>query len=377
MPISADKLPPAKFSPEQQAQNPDAKMTRVVKDFLKVGKWTCGTNHGHAEDWDITADQLTLAAKTFRQLRENGHKPKLYWGNFRSDVNSQHEVATQDEITEIDDVIVDGEEAYLLAYVSPAEAKRLENSSLEVSPQIATEWTDSKKRRYENALMHVAIVDHPVILGQGKFLTLSADGKKNSTARVLTLANELSDSGSHDKGNADMTLLEKLKAKFSLGDDVTADNIDAKIEAKLNAKTTPTTDPTVTPGASADVKQLAAMVEKQGSTILHLSNELTKLLTKERQSEADAYNAELDRLFKAGNINAAMKNHLAKIGEPHRYDLAMLAPFAVVKSLAATKSNTLELATPDEPDLGGGETDEARDKRLKEAGYTPLRTITA
>lgn len=376
MPISLNKLPPAKFSPEQQAQNPDAKMTRVVKDFLKVGNWTCGTNNGHAEDWDITHDQLTLAAKTFKTLRENGHKPKLYWGNFRSDVNSQHEVATQDEIAEIDDVIVDGEEAYLLAYVSPGEAKRLENSSLEVSPQIATEWTDSKRRRYENALMHVAIVDHPVILGQGKFLTLSADGKKNSTARVLTLANE--GSGSHDKGNADMTLLEKLKAKFAFGDDVTADNIDAMIEAKINAKPTPTSDPTATPGASADVKQLAATVAKQGELVLSLSNQVAELLKKDHQSQEDAYKGELKRLMDGGNINRAIHDHQLAVGKAHQWDLAMLKGFGVVRTLAHAKTNTLELATADEPSLDSGrESDDARDKRLKDAGYTPLRTITA
>lgn len=366
MPISPEKLPAAKFTPEQQAADPAAKMTRIVKDFLKVGKWTCGTTGGGVEDWDITHDQLNLAAKTFKSLRENGHKPKLYWGNFRSDVNSQHEVATQDEITEIDDVIVDGDEAYLLAYVSPDEAKRLENSSLEVSPAVAEVWHDSKKRRYENAIMHVAIVDHPVILDQGKFLTLSADGKKGTATRVLTLANE----GSLDKGNADMTLLEKLKAKFAFGDDVTADNIDAMIEAKINAKSTSVADPT----GNAELKQLAAIVKEQGETIKLLSTDHKRLIDKEVASAETAYKGELARLLSTDTITRAFHDHYLTLGKKHGFDIEILKGLPLIRTLAATKSNTLELAMPDEPSVGSGPkaaSDDDVAKRLKARGIDP------
>lgn len=370
MPISLNKLPKPKFTEEQQAKNPDAKMTRVIKDFLKVGNWTCGTNLGHAEDWDITHEQLTLAAKTFATLRENGHKPKLYWGNFRSDANSQHEVATQDEIAEIDQVIVDGDEAYLLAYVSPAEAKRLANSSLEVSPAIAEQWTDSKKNVYSNAIMHVAIVDHPVILGQGKFLTLSADGLKGTATRVLTLSNEQPSS----EGSENMTLFEKLKAKFGFGDDVTADNIDAMIEAKIKASGTPTK---VDPVASPELKQLAALVKEQGETIRILSADHKRLIDKEVASNKTAYENELTRLLSAETITRAFHDHYLSLGKKHGYDFEILKGLPLIKTLASAKSNTLELAMPNEPDVGGGETDAQRDARLKAAGYEPLRVISA
>lgn len=438
MPISPDKLPAPKFTPEQQAADPAAKMTRVVKDFLKVGKWTCGVTGGGLEDWDITHEQLNLAAKTFKSLRENGHKPKLYWGNFRSDVNSQHEVATQDEISEIDDVIVDGDEAYLLAYVSADEAKRLENSSLEVSPAVAEVWHDSKKRRYENAIMHVAIVDHPVILDQGKFLTLSADGKKGTATRVLTLANEggsefkvgdrvrVKAGREHDKmamgegvikeigsaaigikfdganethhwyvaeeietaggdeptterrmanetGRLNMTLLEKLKAKFAFGDEVTADNIDAMIEAKINAKPEAKVDPTTS--GNAELKQLAALVKEQGEVIRTLSADHKRLIDKEVASAETNYRGELTRLLSANTITRAFHDHYLELGKKHGYDADILKGLPLIRTLAATKLNTLELATPDEPDVNGGESDEARNKRLKDAGLEPLRVM--
>ena len=364
-------LAPLKYTPADQLADPDARMTRVVKDFLKIGKWTCGTSTGGQADWDVTADTLTLAAKTFDVMKSNGIKTKLYNGNFRSEVDSQHDIAVTDELGEIDQVIVDldGEVAYFSAYVTPAEAKRLANSSLEVSPAVAEEWSDSKKRSYKNALQHIAIVDHPVILGQGRFLTLAHSPSSKSKPRFFTLSDST-------EGNENMTLFEKLKTKFGFGDEVTADNIDAAIEAKLAAATV---KPDATPApTTAETKELAAKVAKQDATILHLSSQVTKLLAKEHQSEKDLYNGQLDKLFAGGNINAAMKTHLAKVGETHQYDLAILQPFAVVKTLAATKSNTLELATPDEPDVGGsGETDEQRDKRLTDAGYKPLRVISA
>ena len=361
-------LTPAKFTADEQVANPDARMTRVVKDFLKVGKWTCGTNAGGQADWDVTADTLTLAAKTFDAMKSNGIKTKLYNGNFREDAGSQHSVAVTDELGELDQVIVDpsGDVAYFSAYVTAAEAKRLANSDLEVSPAVAEEWCDSKKRKYANAIQHVAIVDHPVILGQGRFLTLA--NEFNATKpRVLTLASSL-------EGNDDMTILESLTAGLELGEGVTAENVAAKIKAKFAAKPADTAPAP----ATAETKELAAKIAKQDATILHLSSQVTKLLAKEHESEKDLYNGQLDKLFAGGNINAAMKTHLAKVGETHQYDLAILQPFAIVKTLAATKSNTLELATPNEPDVnGGGETDEQRNKRLTDAGLKPLRVISA
>ena len=373
---------------------------------------------------------------SFADLKANGVKTKLYNGNFRDDAASQHQVSVADELGEIDQVLIaeDGEVAFFSAYVTPEVAARLASSDNEVSPAIAELWTDSQKRKYPTALQHVAIVDHPVILGQGKFLTLSVDGNKGTASRVLMLANEggarsdfkvgdvvrVKSGKAHDSMTADavgivseigsaalairfdgmgkdhkwytaeelepasessktmtmanewrsdMTLLEKLKAKFAFGDDVTADNIDAMIEAK--AKTN--TDPIVSP----EVKELAATVKAQGELIRTLSVDHKRLIDKEVATAETAFKGELVRLLSTNTITRAFHDHYLSLGKKHGYDFDILKGLPLIRTLASTKSNTLELATADEPDIGGGESDATRDARIKAMGCEPLRVVSA
>ena len=173
-----------------------------------------------------------------------------------------------------------------------------------------------------------------------------------------------------------MTLLESLASGLDLGTDVTADNIAEKIKAKF-AKTDPPkpkTDPIVSP----EVKELAATVKAQGELIRTLSVDHKRLIDKEVATAETNFKGELVRLLSANTITRAFHDHYLSLGKKHGYDFDILKGLPLIRTLASTKLNTLELATSDEPGVnGGGESDATRDARLKAAGYEPLRVVTA
>jgi len=334
---------------------------RVVKDVLRVGRWKYGTDRatGEPKFWDVTEDALKQLANNFPKMLANGVKPKLYWGNADKIAAGQHEVNDpRDTIAEIDQVILHDGVLYASSYVTPDQAKKLQNAPLEVSVKAQEDWMDGEGRKYDLALLHVAIVDQPVVTKQGPFFTLSNE--------------------SPAEGNADMTLFEKLKAKYGFGDEVTVENIDAAIEAKLK----PAVAETKLTDVSDDGKNLALVVKQQnkiiaeqGEQIKTLANSVTKMLAKEETSAKDAYNTKLDKLFKDGRINAAKKTELAKFGPLTQFNLSLLSCFDDVKTLANDGTRTKELANGEEPDLGGGETDAERNARLKAGGYEPLKLM--
>lgn len=332
---------------------------RVVKDVLRVGRWKYGVDRttGEPKFWDVTEDSLKAIANNFPKMLANGVKPKLYWGNADKIAAGQHDVNDpRDTIAEIDQVILHDGTLYASSYVTAEQAKRLQNAPLEVSVKAQEDWVDGEGRAYDLALLHVAIVDHPVVTKQGPFFTLSNE--------------------SADEGNADMTLFEKLKTKFGFGDDVTADNIDAAIAAKLaKPEEKPTEISDDGKNLALVVKQQTKLITEQSEQIKTLANSVTKLLAKEETSAKDGYTAKLDKLFKEGRINAAKKEGLAKLGPVNQFNLSLLSMFDDVKTLANDGQRSKELANGDEPDLGGGESDAERETRLKSGGYEPLKLM--
>jgi len=282
---------------------------RVVKDVLRVGTWKAGQR-----DWVVTEDTLKTLSNDFAAMKANGVPCNLYWGS-RPDggPGGQHAVEAKNAIAPIDQVFTQDGVLYCSSYMTADQAKQLENPAHQVSVGVQPDWTAGDKTKYALALLHVAIVDQPVVTGQGPFLTLSNE---------------------------------------SLEDE---DNMTPELKATLE-------------GIAATNKTLA-------ETIITLSNEFTafkaETVAKKANEAKDAWSGKLKGLFDAKKINAATLKQYEELGSVVAYNLAILAPLDGLIMLAS-ESGVQGLANANEPSVGDKgnaiESDAVIEARLKAKG---------
>lgn len=163
---------PPRFSPQQQAANPSQPMTRLVKDVLRVGRWKIGSDSaGRPQLWDVTPAVLVALATSHQRATARGVAMNLTksHGDLRTGI-----VPTDELICPIDEMIVSGNGTlWVSCYVTPQQARYLMNPACKVSPGIWDDWIDGLGNRYATKMLHVAVTDHPVIPGQGPFVTLA------------------------------------------------------------------------------------------------------------------------------------------------------------------------------------------------------------
>lgn len=282
---------------------------RVVKDVLRVGNWKAGQS-----DWIVTEETLKTLANDFLAMSAAGVRSSLYWGS-RPDGGplGQHGVEAKNAIAPIDQVFVQDGVLYCSAYVTDEQAKLLNNPAHQVSVGVQPNWTDGAHKKYSLALLHVAIVDQPVVTGQGPFLTLSLD--------------------SAHKDDDDMT---------------------PELKATLDALTTSN-------------KTLS-------ESFITLSNQFVALqaetVAKKADAAKDAWNAKLKSLFDAKKINAASVTQYTELGQACAFNLALLTPLDGLVMLA-NPSGVQKLADGSDPkvvDAVDSLTDDQVAARLKARG---------
>lgn len=287
-----------------------SKGVRVVKDVLKVGTWKAG-----AGEWVVTDSTLLQLANDFAAMKQAGVKSSLYWGS-RADggPQGQHGVEAKNAIAQIDQVFVQDGVLYCSAYVTDEQAKLLANPAHQVSVGVQPNWTDGQFGTYALALLHVAIVDQPVVTGQGPFLTLSNESVKQNDEDVMTP------------------------------------------ELKTTLDTLIASNKTLTEG------------------FLGLSNqfEAYKAAAEAKQVNAkkEAWDAKLDALFMANKIDALTVKTKKAMGETVEYDLSWLADYDKFVMLA-NDGRSQSLASGAEPEVGKAdalESDAAVEARLKAKG---------
>ncbi len=262
---------------------------RVVKDVLRLGRWKAGQS-----DWNVTDEVLKTLANEFSAMVAAGVRSSFYWGS-RPDGGplGQHGVEAKNAIAPIDQVFVQDGVLYASAYVTDEQAKQLANPSHQVSVGVQPDWTDGAFNKYSLALLHVAIVDHPVVTGQGPFLTLSLDSTKED------------------------------------------EDMNPELKATLDALT-------------LSNKTLA-------ESFISLSNKFDALqaetAAKKADAAKDAWNAKLKSQFDAKRIDAGTLKTYQELGETVGYNLALLAPLDKLTMLA-NESNVLTLANGKEPSVG-------------------------
>lgn len=283
---------------------------RVVKDVLKVGTWKAGSG-----EWVVTDSTLIQLANDFAAMQKAGVKSSLYWGS-RPDGGpmGQHGVEAKNAIAPIDQVFVQDGVLYCSAYVTDEQAKLLSNPAHQVSVGVQPNWTDGAQKKYALALLHVAIVDQPVVTGQGPFLTLSNESVKQNDEDVMT------------------------------------------------------------PELKLMLENLAEQSKKQTEAFIALSNEFIALKAETATAKAnaakDAWSGKLNELFKANKINAATLKQYEELGQSAQFNLALLTPLDGIVMLA-NDGRSQSLASGAEPEVGKAdaiEPDSVIEARLKAKG---------
>ncbi len=156
-PQSAWSDPPARlarlfgdrrFSEADQAADPTAPRTRIVKDVLRVGRWKVGVDaDGAPRFWPVTEATLHQIASSFRAARAAGNQFNLCWGHGDPETKITD---ARDAIQPIDDLVYDPQTATLWAsvYVVPDTARDLQNASRQVSVRVVDSWTDGAGNVY-------------------------------------------------------------------------------------------------------------------------------------------------------------------------------------------------------------------------------------
>lgn len=188
---------PSIYTAAEQAKNPGLPMTRVVKDVLPVGRVKIGTHgDGSPEFWDVTPQVLAHIASAHERSFARGVAMNLTksHGNLATGI-----VPTDELIAPIHEAIVSGGVLWISCYVTPEQARYLQNPACKVSPGIWPNWSDGLGNVYPIRMLHVAVTDNPTVPGQGRFIAMANRVKPFG---VIALANASAPAEPHTKATA-------------------------------------------------------------------------------------------------------------------------------------------------------------------------------
>lgn len=378
---------------------------RLVKDALHVGRWKVGKNaDGSDRFWDVKPETLKEIANEFQGAQSRGVARNLIWGHgdpSKKVVDPKNIIAPVDQVIATDDVL------WVSQYVTKEQAAELSNPAHKVSVRVATDHTEGDGTKSPLAMLHVGIVDSPVVSGQGPFVQLSQEEQQERLDFALSLF-ELGPDGMPApkaappaEGDEPITGLDpertvsQVKELCSiigvpLPETVTAANLNDALDILLPLMKGPeqeedpndpqkTGDPTMLkqpPTQSnlslADVQKAVADVVKPFETkITDLSNQVTALTTDKANAAKNAFETRLTDLAKAGNIDAPLVEKLKAKGAKFAYDLDLLDGYGDVDMIDLGSTAT-QHATNKAPRIAKQRTDEEVAKDLEARGIKPV-----
>lgn len=348
--VPSGLFPTPLWSASDQSANPEKPYTRLVKDALTVGRYKVGLDsNGDAVFWSVTRETLDRIAQNVRLAQSRGFTFNL--GKCHAEDPVQNLIHPDNIIAPLSDVLVSGGTLWVSTYVTPEQAAWLRNPAMKTSPSVRDNWSDGLGNVYPEILAHLAVTDHPTIPGQGPFRDLANDNTKGDS--MATDAAENTDTETEGEGatgfDALLDLLTKVFAGLgvTLAEGLTEETLPIALQQILadsqeeEPEETPPEDTSVlTPadGMSADLAnaikgkendpvvmlltKALGKIDEQGKQLKDLSNQV--VVQKQLEAKA-AYCGKLESLAQAGNITAAVKGELVKLGEKHGYDLSLIS----------------------------------------------------
>lgn len=384
--LSAHRQP----SPDAPRQ-PGAPCIRLVKDILRTGCWRIGADsEGAARWWTVTEEMLDQIEASFVAARAAGNEFNLCWGHGDPQTG---QVDARDTLYPLDQVFREGDTLWASVYVDLETATELRKPGRRVSVRIVENWIDGKGNTFPLALVHVALVDQPVMNGQGPFINLANTspagrdegerrGGPSATNGLPTLrpgATSLPQKGTREmtvtlEPTVDLIneLFTECDSGLSIPEGTTEENFDEVLvmlrsmwDARRgtdpeedpegsNSGTSTKTRPAPNPESSAQPPaDLANTVRQLEGQVHDLSQQLAQFRTEGARA---AYTARLEALARAGRINARAVISLTQTGANHGYDLSLLAPFEELqmvdmhrraKGLSTGNAPAIEGVTPE------------------------------
>lgn len=315
---------------------------RLVKDVLRTGQWRVGVNPQTGEPmfWCVTPETLRDLALNYARCRANGVQINLCWGHGAAD---RIGVDPRDLIAPIDQVFVAGNRLWVTSFVTPQQAIDLQNPVYQTSIRALENYLDGAGNHYPLALLHVAIVDHPVVGNQGPFLDMAN--------YILALTNP-PESGAQTMDEQMLTLWQRAFALLglTLPDDADPDTLPAVIDSMLSSlesgsdaaaddtegmdrtgRTVVTPDDGTNPYAltssavPGDVSHaLSLMLRPMAAQLRDLANTVSGLVSEKSTAARSAYEARLNELLRRGHVRPSRKPHYLELGARHAYDLSIL-----------------------------------------------------
>jgi hypothetical protein len=162
---------PPKWTPEEQAANPDKPMTRVIKDVLREGRWKEGFDElGRPIFGDYTPEELGIILNNAIAMMNDGEA--INYGKSHGD--DQLIIPTDELISPVDDIRLANGVIWTSTYVTPAQAAYLLNPAMKVSAGLHRDYLAGSGKVYKGrTMLHVAVTDRPSVGRQGPFMLLS------------------------------------------------------------------------------------------------------------------------------------------------------------------------------------------------------------
>lgn len=288
------------------------------KDVLKTGRWRVG-----GRIWTVTRAVLHRLAANWRLARLRGVRVPVVW-------NHSHDA--RDQIGELTRVYVVGNTLRACFWAAdPDDVRKLGITVNHVSAEVHEPWFDGQGNRYDLMLVHVGVVNLPVIAAQQPFkrLRLMLSGER-------TMENESLDHETatevrvRDQAQAPVdiqplrqvlnALLDSLGTKASLPEDTTWDNLLTRLESLTPSSASALSLADVPADADSELERLRAEYQRVRDELLRERENL------ERQRR-QTFLLSLDQLLSEGRISSADRAEILSAAAPANYSLGILAPF--------------------------------------------------
>jgi len=332
-------------------------LSYLGKDVLRTGRWLVSDDKGEPVWWEVKPETLHLIASEFNRAKGLGVRFNVCWdhGDTKTGV-----VSSKNLISQIDKAWVKGERLWIASWIPRKVATSLRtNRALKVSARVKANYTDGAGRHYPVMLLHVGVVDRPVISDQGPWIQLaqgqaSKGGKNMDFEKVKTVINKL---------------LEQAELGIQIPDSADESNINLFLDmilGMMGASTTeeeptegePTepvdeslSDDSAASGSGEDPKTrslsqpFAGMKRRKSgelnSVILAelkaLRTQVGTITLSQTEGRKSEYMKALNNLGEAGVLDGKMIQHYMKLGVQHDWNVGILAGFG-------TTSGTLDLS---------------------------------
>lgn len=334
-------LSPSRFTDLDQSADPAQPRTRLIKDVLRVGDWPYVDKNGQQRKWHVTQDTLHEVANCFRDYQQRGNASNFIWGH--SDDN-------RDAIEPADQLIVSDGVLWATGYFTPEEVKDLKNPSRKVSIRVEENALDGDGNVYSQLPIHFAVVERPVVPGQGPFRDFQQKQRaialsllRPSRRKDLAMDFETVKAGLNELFKS--VGMDQLMIPDHVTDETTFDQWIKDAVAFINPGETVDTDgelddaggdavpaePEGEPAMSLSKTQggkqvdLSALVTKAvNAAVEPLKKELSALKTQKANDAKAEYTGYVKDLGQAG-LPGDECERLTKLGERHGWDMELLA----------------------------------------------------